>query len=222
MESRGEDFVSLSGWMMTRVNGRAWEKKFLVLADFDLSAWKSELMREEDSVSPHRLDLQSLECLSIEMDHGKARKNIDSVCLLISQHFKIQCYHSDDAEETRVWFHILDFIIFGRVATQQQLGDLSEDAQERILAVQGFGGGCGVDVVGGGWWVGGLQVIIVSVHVLYFSFTPIYVGQEGLLGTQVYASLRRFTSVGRDVELDNMNFVLPKLQRVTLKSLSLG
>ena len=93
MESRGENFVSLSGWMMTSVNDRAWEKKFLVLADFELSAWKSELMREEDSVSPHRLDLQSLECHSIEMDQGRAKKNVDSVCLLMravdSQNLKI-------------------------------------------------------------------------------------------------------------------------------------
>ena len=157
--ANGDDYSSMNGWMMTRINGRAWEKKFLVLADFELSSWKSELMREEDSVSPHRLDLQSLECLNIEMDHGRARKNVDSVCLLMrgadSQNLKIQFYHSDDAEETRVWFHILDFIIFGRVATQQQLEDLSEDAQERILAVQGGDRGGGVDVSGGGVVGGG-------------------------------------------------------------------
>ena len=96
--ANGDDYSSMSGWMMTRVNGRAWEKKFLVLANCELSSWKSELMREEDSVSPHRLDLQSLECHSIEMDHGRARKNVDSVCLLMrgvdSQNLKIQFYHS--------------------------------------------------------------------------------------------------------------------------------
>ena len=30
--------------------------------------------------------------------------------------------------------------------------------------------------------VDGLNVLIVSVHVLYISFTPVYVGQEGLSG----------------------------------------
>ena len=43
--------------------------------------------------------------------------------------------------------------------------------------------------------VGGLQVIIVSVHVLYVSFTPIYVGQVRLSGTPVYVELRQFTPV---------------------------
>ena len=38
--------------------------------------------------------------------------------------------------------------------------------------------------------VGGLQVIIVSVHVLSVSFTPIYVGQERLSGTP---SIHQFT-----------------------------
>ena len=47
------------------------------------------------------------------------------------------------------------------------------------------------------------KVIIVSVHILYVSFTPVYVGQEGLSGNQVYIRLHQFTSVGRDVELDN-------------------
>ena len=50
--------------------------------------------------------------------------------------------------------------------------------------------------------MGGLQVIIVSVHVLYDSFTPIYVEQDRLSGTQVYVSLCRFTLDGRDVELN--------------------
>ena len=47
------------------------------------------------------------------------------------------------------------------------------------------------------------KVIIVSAHVLYFSFTPIYVRQVRLSGTPVYINLSRFTLVGRDVELDN-------------------
>ena len=49
-------------------------------------------------------------------------------------------------------------------------------------------------------------VIIVSAHVLYFSFTPIYVGQVRLSVTPVYISLRQFTLVGRDVELDNFAY----------------
>ena len=60
------------------------------------------------------------------------------------------------------------------------------------------------------------KVIIVSVHVLYFSFTPIYVGQEGLLGTQVYASLRQFTSVGRDVELDKIAALVTNVKKLSL------
>ena len=56
------------------------------------------------------------------------------------------------------------------------------------------------------------KVIIESAHVLYVSFTlttsssfmPIYVGQDGLSGTLVYVSLRQFTLVGRDVELDKI------------------
>ena len=51
--------------------------------------------------------------------------------------------------------------------------------------------------------VGGLQVIIVSVHVLYVGFMPVYVGRDGLSGTPVYVSVCQFTLVGRDVELDN-------------------
>ena len=47
------------------------------------------------------------------------------------------------------------------------------------------------------------KVIIVSAHVLYFSFTPFYVRQVRLSGTPVYVSLCWFTLVGRDVELDN-------------------
>ena len=43
------------------------------------------------------------------------------------------------------------------------------------------------------------KVIIVSVHVLYFSFTSVYVGQDGLSVSPVDVSLRWFTSVGRDV-----------------------
>ena len=39
------------------------------------------------------------------------------------------------------------------------------------------------------------KVIIVSVHVLYFSFTPVFVGQEGLSGTQVFIRLHQFKSV---------------------------
>ena len=39
---------------------------------------------------------------------------------------------------------------------------------------------------------GGLKVNIVSVHVLYIGFTPVYIRQDV------------FFSVGRDVELDNM------------------
>ena len=34
-------------------------------------------------------------------------------------------------------------------------------------------------------------------------FTSVYVGHDGLSGTLFYVSLRRFTSVDRDVELDN-------------------
>ena len=33
----------------------------------------------------------------------------------------------------------------------------------------------------------------------YDSFTPVYIGQDGLSGTPVFVSLRRFTFVGRDV-----------------------
>ena len=36
----------------------------------------------------------------------------------------------------------------------------------------------GLKKFSGGWWVGGLQVIIVSIHVLYFSFTPVYVERD--------------------------------------------
>ena len=39
------------------------------------------------------------------------------------------------------------------------------------------------------------KVIIVSVHVLYFSFTPVLLIKEGLSGTQVYIGLHQFTSV---------------------------
>ena len=38
-------------------------------------------------------------------------------------------------------------------------------------------------------------------------FTPVYIGQDGLSGTPVYVRLRQFTSVGRDVELDNNELV---------------
>ena len=48
------------------------------------------------------------------------------------------------------------------------------------------------------------KVIIVSAHVLYFSFTPRYVRQVRLSGTPVYINLSRFTLVGRDVELDKI------------------
>ena len=51
--------------------------------------------------------------------------------------------------------------------------------------------------------MGGLKVIIVSVHFLHFSFMPVYVRQDGLSGTPVYVSVCQFTLVGRDVELDN-------------------
>ena len=47
---------------------------------------------------------------------------------------------------------------------------------------------------------------IVSVHVHYFSFTPVYVRQVRLSGTSVYICLHQFTSVDRDVELDNIIF----------------
>ena len=47
------------------------------------------------------------------------------------------------------------------------------------------------------------KVIIVSVHVRYFSYTPVYVRQVRLSGTPVYICLHQFTSVDRDVELDN-------------------
>ena len=55
---------------------------------------------------------------------------------------------------------------------------------------------------------GGLQVNIVSVHVLYVGFMPVYVGRDGLSGTPVYVSVCQFTLVGRDVELDNINCLL--------------
>ena len=47
----------------------------------------------------------------------------------------------------------------------------------------------GLKKFSGGWWWW-LKVIIVSVHVLYFSFTPIYVRQDRLSVTPVYISLR--------------------------------
>ena len=47
-------------------------------------------------------------------------------------------------------------------------------------------------------------MIIVSVHFLHFSFMPVYVRQDGLSGTPVYVRLHQFTSVGRDVELENV------------------
>ena len=50
-------------------------------------------------------------------------------------------------------------------------------------------------------------MIIVSVHVLYVGFTPVYVGQDGLSGTLVYIGIHRFTLVGRDVELDNNTLI---------------
>ena len=53
----------------------------------------------------------------------------------------------------------------------------------------------------GGWY--GLHVILLSSHVLYVGFTPVYIGQDRLSGNPVYVSLHRFTLVGRDMELDN-------------------
>ena len=45
------------------------------------------------------------------------------------------------------------------------------------------------------------KVIIVSAHIIYFSFTPIYVGQVRLSGTPVYINLYQLTLLVRDVEL---------------------
>ena len=45
----------------------------------------------------------------------------------------------------------------------------TKEAQHRVRGLKKFSGG---------WWVGGLQVIIVSAHLLYDSFTPIYVRQD--------------------------------------------
>ena len=39
------------------------------------------------------------------------------------------------------------------------------------------------------------QVNIVLVHILYVSFMPIYIGQDGLSGTPVYVSIRQFMVV---------------------------
>ena len=61
---------------------------------------------------------------------------------------------------------------------------------------------------------GGLQVIIVSVHVLYFIFTHVYVRQDRLSGTPVYIKLRQFISVGRDMELDKRSIVNKKQENL--------
>ena len=55
-----------------------------------------------------------------------------------------------------------------------------------------------------GWWVVVVRkVIIVSVHVLYASFTPVYACLFWMGQVVRYSSLRGFTFVVRDVELDN-------------------
>ena len=54
----------------------------------------------------------------------------------------------------------------------------------------------GLKKFSGGWGVVVVRkVIIVSVHVLYVSFTLIYVGQVRLSGTPVYVELHQFTPV---------------------------
>ena len=40
---------------------------------------------------------------------------------------------------------------------------------------------------------------------------PVYVGQNGLSGTPAYVRLRQFTSVGMDVELDNIKLMIIKV-----------
>ena len=35
----------------------------------------------------------------------------------------------------------------------------------------------------------------MSIHILYIGFTPVHVGQDGLSGTPVYASVCQFTLV---------------------------
>ena len=58
---------------------------------------------------------------------------------------------------------------------------------------------------------------IVSVHVHYFSFTPVYVRQVRLSGTPVYICLHQFTSVDRDVELDKNNEAVLIVNYINLK-----
>ena len=57
-------------------------------------------------------------------------------------------------------------------------------------------------------------MIIVSVHVLYFSFTHVYVRQDRLSGTPVYIKLHQFISVGRDMELDKRSIVDKKRENL--------
>ena len=78
----------------------------------------------------------------------------------------------------------------------------TKQAQDRTFrGLKKFSGGGG----GGGWWVVE-KVIIVSVHVRYFSFFSLC--QTGYVRlhqvTSGYIRLRHFTLEGRDVELDNL------------------
>ena len=56
-----------------------------------------------------------------------------------------------------------------------------------------------VVVVVGGWSPSENSVCPRPLCQFYDSFTPVYIGQDGLSGTPVFVSLRRFTFVGRDV-----------------------
>ena len=72
--------------------------------------------------------------------------------------------------------------------------------QAQAMAFRGlkkFSGGAVV-----GWSPSDYSVYPHPICQFYACFTPIYIGQDGLSGTPVYISLRWFTLVGRDVELD--------------------
>ena len=68
---------------------------------------------------------------------------------------------------------------------------------------------------GGGWWVGGVEsdysVCPRPLCWIYACFTPVYIGRDRLSGTPLYIGIRRFTLVGRDVELDNFQFYSKEL-----------
>ena len=132
---------SLRGWMMVRVNSQAWEKKYLVHRETQLSAWKSELMRDEDSVAPYSVNLREFTCHKLELEDRKPKKVSTKTINLTfinenSNQFRILLYHEDDPEETLVWYYVLRHVILEKVPTKEELDLLiGDDSQDRIHAL---------------------------------------------------------------------------------------